>query len=378
MFISAHHTLLVIIIVQCITYQVFFLGWKGVDQKSNGYQLVFLLLLSLQMLGLLMAQNGFYSDVLIRINVIYGFAYGPLIYLYTGALLYENRQFKKRNLLHAIPMIISTIVIMSPLPINFILVYLLYLFISIFYFIVSKKLIRNFTQITLHTRSILEINKLLYLQWLFGIYVLAVFADSIQFFSENTEYLTFVSTLFRVAVFVIIFVLVNVMFYFSIFHANFLYAVSQDEISLASSDSSATKLITNAHLISLDEKVKVQKDLEVLQLFIQKTKPYLSTTLTLNDLSKAINIQPRYLSQIINHHFGTNFSNYINSLRIRDAAERLKTTKDEKETVAEVMYATGFNSKSAFFTAFKREYGVTPKKYKELYLKTRKESNDVS
>ncbi len=78
-----------------------------------------------------------------------------------------------------------------------------------------------------------------------------------------------------------------------------------------------------------------------------------------------IGIHPRYLSQIINESLGQNFFDFINHYRIEEAKRMLTQTLDEHITVLEVLYEVGFNSKSAFNTAFKRHTGVTPTEFKK-------------
>ena len=56
---------------------------------------------------------------------------------------------------------------------------------------------------------------------------------------------------------------------------------------------------------------------------------------------------------------------FINTYRIEKAKERLLHPKDEKETILEVMYEVGFNSKSSFNTVFKKKTGLTPSQYKD-------------
>lgn len=51
---------------------------------------------------------------------------------------------------------------------------------------------------------------------------------------------------------------------------------------------------------------------------------------------------------------------YIKSIRMKKAAMLLK---QQKFTVAEVMYMVGFSNHSYFSKCFQAEFGVTPKKY---------------
>jgi AraC-like DNA-binding protein len=372
MTVSIQHIPQLIIIIQCLTYVLFFFSWKGFSQKTNKYQLVFFLLLTFQMLGLLLAQNGFYLQVFQRINIIYGFAYAPLFYFYTRESLYEKKNSQKHHIIHGVPLLVSLIVIFSGIAINYFLVYILYLIITIAYFILSGRLINDFAKIILQTRSLLNTQRLYFLRWIFGIYLLVLIADILQFLSENIGFFSYGAPVLRILVFAFVLLLINLIFYFSVFHANLLYAISEEEKTLIPDNP-----ILQLEQITVNTTNSNEKEpgpdililLEDLEKYIRREKPYLNASLTLKDLGAALNIQPRLLSHMINSYLDTNFSNYINTLRVQEAAEKLGKPKDDKETIAEVMYTCGFNTKSAFFTAFKKQFGISPKQYKEKQVK---------
>ncbi len=54
---------------------------------------------------------------------------------------------------------------------------------------------------------------------------------------------------------------------------------------------------------------------------------------------------------------------YIRTFRIKKAAHIFKNNPDK--SVSEVMYSVGFSSLSHFTNAFKKEFGITPTKYKK-------------
>jgi AraC-like DNA-binding protein len=95
-----------------------------------------------------------------------------------------------------------------------------------------------------------------------------------------------------------------------------------------------------------------------------QNKPYLKSDLTLNQLAGALDIPPRTLSQIINEYFSQNFYDYINRLRIEESKQMLTDTSCKK-TVLEILYAVGFNNKSAYNIAFRRATGLTPTEYRK-------------
>jgi AraC-like DNA-binding protein len=75
------------------------------------------------------------------------------------------------------------------------------------------------------------------------------------------------------------------------------------------------------------------------------------------------------LSQVINTYFDSNFSEYINKLRVDEAKKQLKESIQSGKTVLEIVYASGFNSKLNFYTAFKQITEIAPSNYKALIRK---------
>ncbi len=84
---------------------------------------------------------------------------------------------------------------------------------------------------------------------------------------------------------------------------------------------------------------------------------YRDPNLSLWDLAKHIGVTSAYVSQTLNTTLNSNFFDYINSWRVRDAVEQLRNSD---ETILVITYDVGFNSRSSFYKAFKREMGTTP------------------
>jgi YesN/AraC family two-component response regulator len=112
--------------------------------------------------------------------------------------------------------------------------------------------------------------------------------------------------------------------------------------------------------LSADEAEKYQK---MLFKYIEKERPFLDPDLTLKKLSESINIPSRHLSQLINENNDTNFYDFINSFRI-ETAKKLLILSGKGKTVSEILYEVGFNSKSSFNTAFKKDTGLTPTEFR--------------
>lgn len=105
-----------------------------------------------------------------------------------------------------------------------------------------------------------------------------------------------------------------------------------------------------------------QEQLNELQGFMQEHKPYLEEALTLQQLSEQTNIPSKQLSFIINQVIGKHYFDFINFYRIEEAQRLLK---ESDLTIQQIMYEVGFNSKSSFNTAFKKNTSLTPSQYRE-------------
>jgi len=98
--------------------------------------------------------------------------------------------------------------------------------------------------------------------------------------------------------------------------------------------------------------------------FIMETKkPFIEFDLNILDLSKMLDTSVNKLSQVINESFHKNFHNLVNHYRIEEVKKSLKDPENEKFTIISIAYDCGFNSKSSFYNAFKKNTGVNPKEF---------------
>jgi AraC-like DNA-binding protein len=88
---------------------------------------------------------------------------------------------------------------------------------------------------------------------------------------------------------------------------------------------------------------------------------FLHSNLTLPELAKHIASSPQYVSQVLNEYEGQNFFDYVNGFRIDFAKQLLANTS---HSIIDITYASGFNSKSAFYKAFKKSTGLTPAQFR--------------
>ncbi len=109
--------------------------------------------------------------------------------------------------------------------------------------------------------------------------------------------------------------------------------------------------LTSAQLSILKEKVA---DL------VATRKLYLNPELSLPELGREVGINIHDLSYILNQGFRKTFYQYINEMRVEEAKRLLLSGKGKQLDMMGIAYSAGFNSKTTFYTAFKKTIGQTP------------------
>ncbi len=87
---------------------------------------------------------------------------------------------------------------------------------------------------------------------------------------------------------------------------------------------------------------------------------FLRLDLTVEDLSELVGTNRRYLSQVINEIHETNFNNFINTYRIKEARRLLLDPEKAHFSLEGIASSAGFNSRISFNNAFKKITGLTP------------------
>ncbi|MCP4220390.1 MAG: helix-turn-helix transcriptional regulator, partial [bacterium] len=108
---------------------------------------------------------------------------------------------------------------------------------------------------------------------------------------------------------------------------------------------------------------KADITLKKLKFLLEVKKVYKNEDISLNSLAEKLKIAPRYLSQIMNEQMDKSFWDLINNYRIREAKRMLKT--GEMDSILDIAYTVGFNSKVAFNRAFKKFTNMTPTQYRK-------------
>lgn len=87
-------------------------------------------------------------------------------------------------------------------------------------------------------------------------------------------------------------------------------------------------------------------------------KSYLEEQFTIDDLSARLYTNKTYLSTFIKEEFGMNFSNWITSLRLKEAKKMMSEHPDAR--LKDIAYNVGFSSLPYFSSVFAKSEGITP------------------
>lgn len=109
---------------------------------------------------------------------------------------------------------------------------------------------------------------------------------------------------------------------------------------------------------------------------IETAKNYIKNNyhkdISLDDVSREVNISPYYFSKLFKETTGENFIEYLTNLRMDKAKELLQTTEC---SMKEICARTGYSDPNYFSRSFKKNVGVTPTEYKENRGKGQEQGN---
>ena len=354
-----------------ITFQLLFVGiflitHKKGNRRNNSLFATIFILLGWNMGDLTLQLNGviFKWEFLQHIDDGFFLLYGPIFYLYVQSVIFRDFKLSSGHLLHLIPYLLLTILVLSlgnaPSPSEEIITndlpWQLYLVRALMY-------AHMFVYLGLAYKSLLKYRKIIKnkysqidqinLDWLssslntFGLLIIAsLFYNFISVEQNRSE---------SIVAFVLLLIFV---FYFV--NKVILKALRQPEIFAGITQNETTKYLGSNLTPSQIEEYKKQ-----LLALLKTEKPFLNPQVSLTDLSEKLAVSTKHLSQVINQSFNKSFFDFINTYRVQEVQQTLKDSMDDKLTVLEAMYQAGFNSKSSFNTAFKKETGQTPTEFRK-------------
>lgn len=108
--------------------------------------------------------------------------------------------------------------------------------------------------------------------------------------------------------------------------------------------------------LELEESVAIALGQKLNTCFLEQHL-YRQNDLSLDTLATTLGISRQQMSELLNVHLKTGFYSLVNEHRINDAKAALANSE---ASVLDIAFAAGFNSKNAFYRAFKVATGITP------------------
>ncbi len=340
-----------IITFQSVLFALVLFTHSGQKKISNTLLASFLLVLASQFSLFLVDELDLTSININSYLCVFGFAYGPLLFLYSNSLIFDYFKFKPIYLYHFVPSIIIFIGPFVGYPLCLKIGSFLYLSLGV-YVIFAINGLMAYRKIVLQTQSSFSRKNLKWLQWTMIIFSMALFFDIINQFIYPLYFSFEISVTHLTILF-----LVNWIFYKGLKQPQLFLGISEKDESITKDSIKKVK----------GQSEEVKTELDHIKKYFEESKPYTNSEISLHNLAAELQIPVRRLSYLINNYFNRNFMGFINFYRIEHAKECFINSKDPKETILEVMYDVGFNSKSSFNTIFKQSTGFTPSEFKKKY-----------
>ena len=128
----------------------------------------------------------------------------------------------------------------------------------------------------------------------------------------------------------------------------------------------------NKVIVDGQENITVKQRFSLLQLnelkdklarLMEAERLYLDNELSLPQLAKEMSISSHDLSYVLNEGFGVNFFQFVNTYRVEEAKQLMLSGKYKHLNILGIAYNAGFNSKTTFNTAFKKQTGLSPSEF---------------
>jgi len=112
-----------------------------------------------------------------------------------------------------------------------------------------------------------------------------------------------------------------------------------------------------------------------LQQYFERKQPYLDPELDLQRVAKECGYSRNQISYLLNQVLGQSFYRYVNQARLQHLLAVLDQAAPPIK-VDDLAFAAGFNSLSAFYSAFRQHTGQSPKAYvKQISVRARAQDN---
>ncbi|GAB5525173.1 MAG: hypothetical protein Roseis2KO_30450 [Roseivirga sp.] len=352
----AHDLIGVLIVYQGVFFGVSLILSREKRSRFNLILACFMLSLSGNFLNMFLLNQGWTS---FNFGAFFGLSYGPLCLLYTRSLIYADKKIRWNDLWHFIPSAVMFIGLLVDIQTFTAITYWLFFTVLVvlqlsFYLVLAYRKVSWYKRTLKNVSSEFIAINLSWLQYLIlslGIVFAIVLVEALVADNELLD------NVVVMGIYIYVLFFVNSIYWKGLRHPQIFNGLSAEAKTL-------TQEIATKYSHSNLNASQAEAYLNQLEAYMQEQKPYLTYNITIEELSEATGISARHLSQVINQQLNKNFYDFINSYRVAEA-KRLLTDKDKALRVNEVMYDSGFSSKSTFNAVFRKATGQTPSEYRK-------------
>lgn len=344
-------TVILLLIFSLLTFVL-----KKGNNRSNVFLSAFLFSNTLYIVEYLILTSGTTVNISLTgfsgIGYGFGFLFGPLLYFYTRSVTANETKFTLSTVLHFIPFAVYFSFFLSGIKFSWlieegilhlqIIPYMFACFILIFKF--REELGQYFS-----SSEKLNLNWLLYvvggflLMWLIDLtaFVMIILDPALII---KYRYLTFISILINL-------IFITLLFFKALQYSQFLVNIIKE---------GKIQKYERSKLSSEEKEDILNKILH----YFESVKPYLNPGLNIQEVAGAVGVSIKHISQVINESLNKNFKELVNSYRVIEAEKKLMDESESNKTILEILYDSGFNSKTTFNTTFKKHKGITPTEFR--------------
>jgi AraC-like DNA-binding protein len=106
-----------------------------------------------------------------------------------------------------------------------------------------------------------------------------------------------------------------------------------------------------------------EQTLTLLRRAMEQDQLYLDAELTVEKVSRHVQLPAKTVSACLNQHLGQSFNAFVNAYRVEAVKQKLRDPSARTSTIQGIAFDCGFNSPATFQRAFRHVTGVSPKEY---------------
>lgn len=272
------------------------------------------------------------------------FFIGPFLYFYVKSMVLPNSTINKEWKYHCIILLLIALVcgFLYPFKTNIDL-WRPYIIKTIYYVWFTYSLLAGYILLPTIKKMLNSKHKMTSLEfWILSIYVGNLVVWASYNYSRFTSYITGALT------FTFLFYLVALFLFFNKKKRTILFLQNKKYSDKKIEGTEANALINKLEVIMESEEL------------------YKNPNLKSADVAKKMQLTTHQFSQLLNDNLNKNFASFINQYRIEAAKKMLK--ENSSFTLEAIAYECGFNSKSTFYTYFKKMEGKTPAQFRSSNL----------